>query len=119
MLHWKPDSRELTVADLDIIFKDVCPSGGLSPDPTKKIFDLIDEQASACLKADAGVNFENKIVLAIAARVRAERYILNKINDDQSATSISSNQTQVLISKFARKFPAEVKAIKILNRVEL
>ena len=119
MLHWKTDSADLTVGDLDSIFGDVCAPGGPSPDTAKPIFDLIDEQASACLQADVGMNFENKIVLAIAIRVTAERYMLGKIDDANFAASISSNQTQELIRKFAKEFSNETLVVGTLNRVAL
>ncbi len=37
--------------------------------------DVIRTEAAACLTAGDGANFENKIVLSIAARLAAERYM--------------------------------------------
>lgn len=77
------------------------------------------EEADACLAAEIGVNFENKIVLAIAARLTAERFMIGKINDAAFVGSISSNQTPTLITRFKKDFPAETKSIGVLNRVAL
>lgn len=119
MLHWKADSATLTVGDLDAIYGRVCEPGGPSVDPTRLICDLIDGVADDCLTAPAGMNFENKIVLAIAIRMRAERYMAEKIAEPAFMTSIAANQAQALISKFNEKFPNEGKANAVLTRVAL
>jgi hypothetical protein len=71
------------------------------------------------LVAAPGLNLENKIVLAVATRLAAERYMIGKIKDDKFVAGIAANQTQVLISKFKEKFPKQDETIKILERVGL
>jgi hypothetical protein len=66
----------------------------------KAVIDLITEQATACMAAPAGANFENKIVLAIAIRIAAERFMVGKIADPAFVASITSNQTQALLTRF-------------------
>jgi len=119
MLHWKPDSAKITVGDLDNIYNAICKTKGASPDPKKLVHVLITEEADACLAVAPGLNLENKIVLAVATRLAAERFMIDKIKDDKFVAGITANQTQALIGKFKEKFPTEEDAIKILDRVAL
>jgi hypothetical protein len=119
LLHWKADSAEITIGELDTIYNEICGSAGASVDGRKPVCDLIDEQARACLGGRAGAHFENKIVLAIAIRLRAERYMVNKINDPQFVAGIAGHQTQALTAKFKKLFLAEAETIATLDRVSL
>jgi hypothetical protein len=80
---------------------------------------LIEHEAGECLKAADGINFENKIVLAIAIRLAAERFMVTKINDLAFVAGIDSNQTPRLLRKFRELFSAEVTTIGVLQRVAL
>jgi len=119
LLHWKPDSATIQVADLDAIYHAVCAHGGASANGTKLVHELITEEADSCMGAGAGMNFENKIVLAIAIRLAAERFMVQKINDPAFVASINSFQTQALMQEFKRKFPAEHENIAVLDHVAL
>ena len=119
LLHLKADTQGITVSDLDEIFIDMCETGGPSPNATKAVCDLIFDEADACLTADIGVNFENKVVLAIAIRLAAERFMITKINDSTFVAGISFDQTSALISEFKRRFRTEVENIAVLDQVAL
>jgi len=119
MLHWKSDTSAMTVANLDAIYNSVCGPSGTSADPAKLIYDLIVEQAKACLGVAAGLNLENKIVLAIAIRTIAEKFMVTKIADSQFVAGITANQTQVLIDRFKKQFPNEAASIRVLDQVAL
>jgi energy-coupling factor transporter ATP-binding protein EcfA2 len=119
LLHWKPDTAAIKISDLDTIFSAVCAPGGPSKNATMLVSDLIAKQADACLTADTGVNFENKIVLAIATRLAAERFMIGKINDAAFVNAISSDQTPTLITRFRKDFPGEAESIRVLDRVAL
>jgi energy-coupling factor transporter ATP-binding protein EcfA2 len=119
MLHWRPDTSKLTVEDLDYIYNEECHTAGKSLDPTRAIIDVIDASADECLNAGPGLNLENKVVLAIATRLRAERFIVSKINDDTFWMAIEANQTQKLIATFKKQFPSAVATIATLDRVAL
>jgi len=121
ILHWKSDSAAITVADLDEIYQQICKTTGKSDQPKKLIHELITEQAQECLKAPIGANFENKIVLAIAIRLAAERFMVSKIKDAEFVSKIEANQSQELAAKFRASFAGDNKAkvIEILDRVLL
>ena len=119
MLHWRPDTAALTVGDLDDLYRAETKEVGGSPDPTRRVIDLIDAAADGCLAAGPGFNLENKVVLAIGTRMRAERFIAGKLNNPADLAAIESNQTWKLVSEFKRNFPQEIAAAKVLDRVLL
>lgn len=120
LLHWKADSVAITETELDAIFKEVFgASTGSAADLTKLVVDSIQEQAKLCLVAATGINFENKIVLAIAIRLCAEKFMVGRIKDPVFAASIQFQQTQALVTKFKSLFPGDTKTIETLDRVLL
>jgi len=119
LLHWKADSSGFTQNDLDEIYNSVFGSTGTSYKDKEPVIDLIQKEASKCLKDGYGINFENKIVLSIAIRIAAERFMTRKIHDDNFVNSIDSNQTPKLLAKFRELFANEVSAIETIQRVTL
>ena len=119
LLHWKSDSAGITQHDLDGIYNSVFGTTGASSDGSKLVIDIIAQEAGKCLNAGAGFNFENKIVLAIAIRIAAEKFMVKKISDDKFVASIDSNQTQNLMGKFKELFSGDAGTIKTIQRVML
>ncbi|WP_171019956.1 AAA family ATPase [Hydrogenophaga sp. 2FB] len=119
LLHWKADSDQITVAELDAIYARLFSVTGQSGNGTDLLIDLIRAEAAACLQAPEGINFENKVVLAIATRLQAERFMATKINDPTWLTSISGNQTPKILKRYCTDYPAEIANIQILRRVTL
>jgi hypothetical protein len=75
--------------------------------------------ADECIDAGSGLNLENKVVLAIATRLRAERFIVSKLEDEAFWQKIVKKQTQVLIQRFKKQFPNETTASTLLDRVAI
>jgi len=119
MLHWKAESNKITVGQLDAIYNSICKTTEASDNASTLVCDLIDAEAKACLGAGAGLKLENKIVLAVAIRLAAERLMIRKIQDDEFVAGIEANQTQALIRKFKTQFSTETETIKVLDRVAL
>ncbi|MEO8313791.1 MAG: phage infection protein [Pseudomonadota bacterium] len=119
LLHWKVDSAGIAVGDLDAIYNRMFGTTGKSADAAKPVSDLIAEQAGTCITADAGINFENKIVLSIAIRLCAERFMVTKLADPAFVSSITTNQSQALLTEFRRRFPTEAEISRVLQRVVL
>jgi hypothetical protein len=71
------------------------------------------------LSAPESINFENKIVLSIAIRLAAEKFMVDKIADAVFWKGLGEYQTQKLLTKFKDKFPNEPETIKTLNSVIL
>lgn len=119
LLHWKKDSASIIQEELDAIYNTVFCAKEKSTDGKRPVMDIINNEASACLNAGEGINFENKIVLSIAIRIAAERFMVNKISDPQFVDSIVSNQAPVLFARFKTLFSNEVNAIETIQRVIL
>ena len=119
LLHWKSDSSTITQKELDAIFNKVFGTTGASRNPNDKMLDIILHEANECLNASTGINFENKIVLSIAIRIFAEKYIVAKINDPSFIATISENQTSKLMTKYQQLFSTETDTIRTLQNVML
>ena len=119
LLHWKADSAQITIADLDAIYNGLFSKTIVSPNAATTVVSLIENEASTCLKAAGGVNFENKIVLAIAIRLTAERFMVTKINEPAFVAGIEANQTPRLLKRFREKVGADAATIGVLQRVVL
>lgn len=120
LLHWKTNSHQISVADLDGVYGRLFPSAtGQSANGADLIMDLIESEAQSCLHSPEGLNFENKVILSIAIRLRAERHMVSKINDATFVDSISTNQTPELIARYRIDFACEATKIRVLQKVML
>lgn len=119
LLHWKGDSEVITQSDLDAVYNRIFNTNGSSQDAGKSIISIIHHEANDCVSAEDGINFENKIVLSIAIRMAAEKFMVHKISDVAFVDSITSNQTSALLRRFKAQFSSELASISTLQRVEL
>ncbi|WP_199099898.1 phage infection protein [Dyella sp. ASV21] len=119
LLHWKAGSDQITISDLDQIFNRLFGRSVASASGATPVMDVIWREAGNCLKAAEGINFENKIVLAMSIRLAAERFMVKRINDPVFVASIDANQTPRLLRKFRELFGTELKTIEVLQRVAL
>ena len=119
LLHWKSDSASITQGSLDEIYNSVFSTTGTSADNMSAMVDIIQYEAKECLKVEDGINFENKIVLSIAIRIAAEKFMVEKINDTKFVESIYSNQTPTLLRKFKELSGGDIDQIETIQRVIL
>lgn len=119
LLHWKADSASITQADLDAIYTGVFASHGTWVAASESVVDAIKNEAQQCVVAASSVNFENKVVLSIAIRLLAERFMAGRINDPPFLASIAANQTPSLVARFKGDFASEIDAIETLDQVIL
>ncbi|WP_427791834.1 hypothetical protein [Brevundimonas diminuta] len=119
LLHVKPGSERITEGELDAIYNGLFGTTGTHPHSDKAVFTSIDEAAAQCLGAPEGMNFENKIVMAIAVRLAAERYMIATIADSTFTDAIVSSQTGRLLGRFKKDHPDKAAEVKILERVAL
>lgn len=118
LLHIKSDTDSILKSNLQDIYNEVFPSLSLSlTDGTKKVTDLIFDLADCCLTATESINLENKIVLSIAIRLKADQFILSKITDK---SPVKGNQTRKLFERYKTEFSStEQEKVKILEQVNL
>lgn len=119
LLHWKTGTTKITQSELDSIFSALFGLGTAYKDPNERVVDFIATEAKTCLSAGESINFENKIVLAIATRLIAEKYMISKINDPSFLAGITHNQTPRLVKKYETSYPNESETLRVLRRVEL
>lgn len=119
LLHWKADSHAITVSDLDGIYNRLFSATDSSPNGHKPVVELIGDEATKCLAAPDGINFANKVILAIATRLVAERFMVDEINDPAFVAGIVANQTARLLKKYQELNPREQGALDVLQRVAL
>lgn len=119
LLHWKADSQHVTVMDLDGVYNALFSVSGNSPNGNRPVVELIADEAANCLNAPDGINFANKVVLAIATRLVAEQFMVDRINDPTFVANITSNQTSKLLKKFRELHPTEQASLDVLQRVAL
>lgn len=119
LLHWKSDSASITQGSLDEIYNSVFCTTGTSADQTSPMVDIIQQEANECLKVEDGINFENKIVLSIAIRIAAEKFMVEKICDTEFVECIYANQTPTLLKKFIELPRGDITQIETIQRVIL
>ncbi|MCQ2058231.1 MAG: hypothetical protein MJY71_00160 [Bacteroidaceae bacterium] len=109
-LHVKTETTNLTVNDIEQIIRSNIDIRNLpTENTTSNIKDYIYSMADVlCVRPNLDeINIENKIVLAIAIRLKAEDYLISKLklcmpngDFDLFYNNIESNQTSVLTKKF-------------------
>lgn len=120
VLHYKEKSMEITCDSIVAVFNRYIKVEKIpifSADA--KIFDLIMEVADGCLIAEEGINLENKIVLSIASRLLADKFMVAKITDKSKINSVTGNQSGYLLTYYQEEYNNESRNIEILRRVNL
>lgn len=119
LLHWKQNTSRITVSDLHKIFSEVFKDQVIRDRSDESVYELVLDAANHCLTAKDGINFENKIVLAIAIRLQAERFMVSQITDTASVTSIGENQTIELLKLFKQEHTDRTKELQTMEKVVL
>lgn len=123
LLHIKEETENIKIADLETIIKKVCCNtcNNITLDnPNNKIINLIYDTAEDIYqKREEILELEKKIVLSIAIRLKAEEYMIKKINDSSFVDSITSNQTNKLFEKYKELFPKNKEVLNRLQQVNL
>jgi hypothetical protein len=115
-------TTDITIADIEIPCCNTLFGVAFTfPDKTKKIIQIIDEQILAiCTSPNTdSIVLEDKIVLAIGIRLKAEEYMWVQVTDK---APISGSQTGKLFDRYKNQFkssPSHEEAIKTLERVNI
>jgi len=122
LLHIKNDTFNIKVSDIESIYKNLLQDqNNLSlTNQDEIVLDYILSTADTIsLETDSIMELEKKIVLAIAIRLKAEQFMINKINDNIFVQSITKNQTFKLYEKYTALFSEDKEIIKLLSQVNL
>ena len=119
LLHVKDGTLGIQDSDLFQIYQTIFGAAPANATPSGgSVLDLVYQEADGCLQDGDAANFENKIVLSVATRLRAEQYMLGRINDQSLLAGITGNQTTELLRRFRIDFPGDA-AIRTIDRVVL
>ncbi len=120
MIHYKDETEGLTIADYKAVFEQTFPNVEF-PDIALdlSILNHIFSTADDCQNADDGINLEHKIVLSMATRIWAERYMIGKIRSNDPNYDTSKKQTGELFQCFKDQFNNQTDEIGLLRRVNL
>jgi hypothetical protein len=111
-------TADVTIADLQVPFSSVLSGVAFTfTDTNKKIVDVIEEQIVAIKGAENSdsIVLEDKIVLAIGIRLKAEEYMWSKISDQ---AVISGSQTGKLFQKYKDQFKQDQAHVEIIKTLE-
>ena len=120
LLHVKQDTKNIKVSDLEEVIKKVLKNKSkLFLKDRGIVVEMIYKRADQIIEDDSEhTELKDKIVLSIAIRLKAEGFMINKINDNKFIENIKSNQTIELIKKLKTDFPKDP-SIKIVEEVNL
>lgn len=122
LLHLKQDSQNITVLDLQAIYRNVFadkPTLNLPHSASRvidRIFSKADELSNS---ANESPDLESKVIIAMAIRLKAEQFMIAQINDQPFVDTIESNQTRQLFDKYTETFPNQIAEISLLDQVNL
>ena len=104
LLHLKSDTDLITVGHLKTVYDNIINSNGLEDyaqtETIKSIFDKEVEKLISTPIAQ-GINLEEKIILSIAIRLKAEEYMFSKVSDK---SPFNKYQTARLFGRFKDEF---------------
>lgn len=120
MLHYKDATEGLNIENYKIIFEKNFTNLKLPAiDLNQKILSYIANTADECLSVNDGINLEHKVVLSIATRILAEKYIIKKIKTDDTEYDPALKQMGNLLQDFTNRFNNLADKIQLLKRVNL
>ena len=117
-LHIKDDTDNVTIQDVQDIVKRTFGKSIEVNDKAKKVADLFIEVADG-LGANDSLGLESKIVLSVAIRLKAEKFMIKEINDDAFVQSVNGNQTRALADRYIADNPTKESEIAVIKKVNL
>ncbi len=119
LLHIKDDTFDINIGDLQELFNNIFSNEITLNNHETKVVELIFEKASDLLTSnDVIAKLENKIVLSIAIRLKAEIFMVTSIKDTSKTSNITKNKTYELI-KIYKELNDNSETLDILDQVNL
>ena len=121
LLHWKNDSESITIKDYLSIYNKIFMSSITRIDDTRRVIDLILSQANriSIESGECGFNITEKIVLCMAIRIEAEKFMVNRLLDMNPEYSCNENNQfrEILAEIECCKLPPN--DMRTLNRISI
>mgnify|MGYP001351507320 CR=1 FL=1 len=124
LLHWKEDTEQITVDGYWAIYTAVFGSAKTISNGSKTVIALIFEQADAVANntEQPGMDLEQKLLLSMAIRLKAEKYMTNTLKAHYANpyywSAATSNQFGKLLTEFKEQLPSS-EAVSILEQVSI
>lgn len=126
ILHYKNEdtdknikaTEDICISDIETIFSNVLSEISFQfEDKTKKIIDIIDSQIVEIKKQSNcdSIVLEDKIILAVGTRLKAEKYMWSKVSDK---TVISKSQTGRLFQRYKDEFKQDKAHDEVIRTLE-
>jgi len=122
LLHIKPDTSDIKVSHLESIYKNIfADQQDLAlPNQENILKDMIYTKSEELRQGNTGaIELENKVILAIAIRLKAEEFMIGQINDNAFVLAITKDQTRKLFNKYSELFQNEQTTKALLEQVNL
>lgn len=120
ILHYKKEGTNLTLKDLEPIYKEwnVCDFQN-SDKADETIYDLIHEESYRIYRnRKKEINIINKLILSMDIRLKSESYMIDKLGGFDNLGDISSNQTRALLELYKEKFKDNLE-VKLFEKVAM
>ncbi|MEL0643312.1 hypothetical protein V6251_02890 [Olleya sp. Ti.3.14] len=121
LLHSKSDTESREIQHIKSIYESILICSGFEAhNDTDNVFQMLMNEADLIYNEDTelGINLEEKIILSIATRIKAEKYMWSLVSD---TSEISNNQTGRLFQRFktehAASYPNQLKILEEVNLV--
>lgn len=116
LLHYTYKGKMSCLTDLASIYD--AWNIKISHDLNYNIYEQIFEESDKLLNENSNkVNLKNKLILSMAIRLKAERFMFKKLNLDIENLNINSNQTRFLLDRYKEKY--DDKIVTILEKVAM
>ena len=119
MLHWHENTESVKQKDLDAVFCRMYKCKGGFQNPEEPVFALIEREANNCITGNEEGRLEHKIVLSIAIRLLAEKFMWEKIGDPEFLRNVQGNRTGNLLKCYETDFSGDDRSIETLRTVLL
>jgi len=118
-LHINNDTNRITVGDIkDIINRNFSKNISVT-DEKSIVAELFIETANKLLNTNETLNLENKIVLSVAIRLKAESFMINEIGDSAFLQSIKRKQTAKISKRYIADNPTKKAEVEVIKKVNL
>lgn len=117
LLHYKLNETEnMTILDLNTIYNEFWFKNENIENQDKLVIDMLFDEADKILEEADEVALENKIILSIAIRQKAEKYMLKKILEKNQEYELpNDNQTRKLFNVYKKEYSEYTKEFEAVN----
>lgn len=117
VLHIKDGSDSVTLSELARTYARIM-TVDVTGDETGALAAIL-EEAERIAVGDDGTALENKVILAMATRLRAERYMFDELKTSPKTEKFKKHQTAALVDRFKQTYPERTGVLAVLDRVLL